>query len=167
MLENNEYEKVLEILYNKSLILENFSDFHPQLGFWFFEALAHLDISISQLAYNADSPRNILSRELLKFKADIIQKEPYSRFKDFMIWLKKENLQEYEKNPLFLQKIYDCDDKASYRSFRIILNPDDKKPIPPEIFRVMIDEMFDKAYLASLYNGSTMALLYKQFMDSI
>jgi hypothetical protein len=166
MLENNEYEKVLEILYNKSLILENFSDFHPHLSFWFFDALAHLDYTISLFAYNADSPRNILSRELLKYRSDIIKNEPYAGYADFMNWLRKEHKQEYEKFPLFLQKIHNPDEKASYRSFHIVLDPDDKQPIPASVFRVMIDEMFDKAYLASLYNGSSTASLYSQYIDS-
>jgi len=166
MHENNEYEKVLETLYNKSLILENLSDFQPHLSFWFFDALAHLDYTISLFAYNADSPRNLLSRELLKFRSDISKKEPYVFFADFMNWIRKEHPQEYEKFPLFFQKIHDPDDKASYRSFHIVLDPDDKKPISPTVFRVMVDEMFDKAYLASLYNGSSMSLLYNQYMNS-
>jgi hypothetical protein len=29
----------------------------------------------------------------------------------------------------------------------------------------MIDEIFDKAYLASIYNGSSMAELYDQYMS--
>ncbi|HOJ97766.1 MAG TPA: hypothetical protein PK024_13120, partial [Methanospirillum sp.] len=60
---------------------------------------------------------------------------------------------------------YDPSDLASYRSFRIVLDPNDKKPIPSAVFRVMIDEIFDKAYLASLYNGSSMAKLYDQYMS--
>jgi len=31
---------------------------------------------------------------------------------------------------------------------------------------MMIDEVFDKAYLASIYNGSSMAHLYAQYMDT-
>lgn len=165
MLEVNEYARVLESLYNKSMILENFSDFHPDLSYWFFETLAHLDYSISLLAYNADSPRNILSRELLKNNAFESKKEPYCRFKEFMTWLRTEHFEEYEKFPLFVQKIYDPKDKASYRSFHIVLDPDSKQPIPPQVLRIMIDEMFDKAYLASIYNNSKMALLYTQFMN--
>ena len=166
MLESNEYEKVLEILYNKSLILENLSDFHPVLGFWFFDALAHLDYTISQFAYNADSPRNLLSREYLKYRADKIKEKPYSEFEGFMDHLRTEHPEEYEKFPLFIQKIHDPSDKASYRSFRIILDPDVRTPIPSAVFRMMIDEMFDKAYLASLYNGSAIASFYLQYMNN-
>jgi hypothetical protein len=166
MHENNEYERVLETLYNKSLILENISDFQPHLSFWFFDALAHLDYTISLFAYNSDSPRNLLSRELLKFRSDILKTEPYKYFPDFMIWVRKENPQEYEKFPLFFQNIYNPDDKASYRSFRIVLDPDDKRPIASTVLRVMVDEMFDKAYLASLYNDSPMALLYNHYINS-
>jgi len=31
---------------------------------------------------------------------------------------------------------------------------------------VMVDEVFDKAYLASIYNGSPMASLYTQYMNT-
>jgi len=165
MLEVNEYARVLDSLYNKSMILENFSDFHPDLSYWFFETLAHLDYSISLLAYNADSPRNILSRELLKTHAIESKKEPNCRFKDFMNWLRTDHYEEYEKFPLFVQKIYDTTDNASYRSFHIVLDPDSKQPIPPQVLKIMIDEMFDKAYLASIYNNSKIALLYTQFMS--
>ncbi|KAF5086352.1 hypothetical protein KHC33_07355 [Methanospirillum sp. J.3.6.1-F.2.7.3] len=165
MLENNEYEKVLETFYDKSLILENMSDFHPDLSFWFFDAMAHLDYSISLFAYNADSPRNLLSREYLKYRKDQSMQDRLSCFDGFMNWLLENHPGEYEKFPLFLQKIHDPNDMASYRSFRIVLDPNDKKPTPPAVFRVMIDEIFDKAYLASIYNGSNMAQLYTQYMN--
>ncbi|MDD1724810.1 MAG: hypothetical protein LUQ07_06755 [Methanospirillum sp.] len=163
MIESNEYEKVLETLYNKSLILENVSDFHPVLGFWYFDALAHLDYTISLFAYNPDSPRNLLSREFLKFRTDEAQKEPYSRFGRFMVWLKTEHPEEYEKYPLFIQNIYDPNNIASYRSFRITLDPDSRQPIPSQVLRVMVDETFDKAYLASVYKGSTIAGYYTDY----
>jgi len=165
MPENNEYERVLQTLYEKSLILENLSDFHSDLSFWFFDAMAHLDYSISLFAYNADSPRNMLTREYLKYRKDQSMEGRLSRFEGFMNWLRENHPQEYEKFPLFMQKIYDPSDLASYRSFRIVLDPNDKKPIPSAVFRVMIDEIFDKAYLASLYNGSSMAKLYDQYMS--
>ena len=165
MLENNEYEKVLKTLYEKSLILENMSDFHPDLSFWYFDAMAHLDYTISLFAYNADSPRNMLSREYLKCRKDQTLEGNLARFDGFMNWLRENHPGEYEKFPLFLQKIHDPSDMASYRSFRIVLDPNEKKATPPAVLRVMIDEVFDKAYLASIYNGSPMALLYNQYMN--
>lgn len=163
MIDSNEYEKVLETFYYKSLILENLSDFHPVLGFWYYDALAHLDYTISMLAYNADSPRNLLSREYLKFRTDEAKKEPNSRFGTFMAWLRTEHPEEYEKHPLFIQNIYDPENIASYRSFMIVLDPENKKPIPSQVLRIMVDEMFDKAYLASVYKGSTMAGYYSDY----
>jgi hypothetical protein len=165
MRESNEYEQVLLALYEKSLILENLSDFHPELGFWYYDAMAHLDYSISLVAFNADSPRNMLSREYLKYRKDQSQAGRFARFEGFMNWLREHHPDEYEKFPLFIQKIYDPSDVASYRSFRIVLDPDEKRPISPAVFRLMVDELFDKAYLASLYNGSSMAQLYEQFMS--
>lgn len=164
MQERNEYEGVLQYLYERSLILENLSDFHPELSFWYFDALAHLDYSISLFAYNADSPRNMLSREYLKYRKDESLQEQYSLFTGFMNWLRENYPQEYEIFPLFLQKIYDPGDEASYRSFRIVLDPNDKKPTPSAVLRVMVDEMFDKKYLASLYNGSSISGLYNQYI---
>jgi hypothetical protein len=166
MLENNEYEKVLKTLYEKSLILENMSDFHPDLSFWYFDAMAHLDYTISLFAYNADSPRNILSREYMKCRKDKTLEGNLARFDGFMNWLRQNHPEEYEKFPLFIQKIYDPSDMASYRSFRIVLDPNDKKPTPPAVLMMMIDEVFDKAYLASIYNGSSMAHLYAQYLDT-
>lgn len=166
MLENNEYEKVLKTLYEKSLILENMSDFHPDLSFWYFDAMAHLDYTISLFAYNADSPRNMLSREYMKCRKDKTLEGNLARFDGFMNWLRQNHPDEYEKFPLFIQKIYDPSDMASYRSFRIVLDPNDKKPTPPAVLMMMIDEVFDKAYLASIYNGSSMAHLYAQYLDT-
>lgn len=163
MRENNDYEKVLATLYEKSLILENMSDFHPDLSFWFFDAVAHLDYSISLFAYNLDSPRNMLSREYLKYRKDESMTDRYACFDGFMNWLLENHPGEYEKFPLFIQKIHNPSDMAQYRSFRIVLDPNDKKPTDPGVFRIMIDEIFDKAYLASIYNGSPVATLYDQY----
>jgi hypothetical protein len=163
MPEHNEYEQVLQFFYEKSLILENMSDFHPFMSFWFYDAMAHLDYSISLLAYNADSPRNLMSREYLKNRKDQSIQEPYRCFDDFMNWLRENHPEEYEIFPLFIQKIQDPADEAAYRSFRIVLDPNDKIPTPSAVFRVMVDEIFDKKYLASIYNGSTLTSLFHQY----
>lgn len=166
MLEVNEYARILGILYNKSLILENPSDFHPVLGFWFFDAMAHLDYTISLLAYNADSPRNIMSREYLKHRSDLAETAPYNLFPRFLAWLEREHPSDFEKFPLFIQKIYSSSDPASYRSFRIVLNPDDRRPMPSEHLRIMVDEMFDRSYLSALYNESAVTEKFKFFAGS-
>ncbi len=164
MLEVNEYARVLQTLYNKSLILEDTSDFHPVLRFWYFDALAHLDYSISLLAYNADSPRNLMSREYLKHHTDEAQDEKLKIFPGFMAWLEVTHPEDHEKFPLFIQKIYSSSDPASYRSFRIILNPDDRRPMPPETFQIMVDEMFERSYLTALYNNSSVATKLDEYI---
>ncbi len=166
MLEVNEYARVLQALYNKSLILEDTSDFHPVLRFWYFDAMAHLDYSISLLAYNADSPRNLMSREYLKHRTDESQTDQLGIFPKFMAWLETNHPDEYEKFPLFVQKIYSSSDPASYRSFRIILNPDDRRPMPPETFQIMIDEMFERSYLSALYNNSSVASKLNEYIGT-
>jgi len=102
----------------------------------------------------------------MKCRKDKTLEGNLARFDGFMNWLRQNHPDEYEKFPLFIQKIYDPSDMASYRSFRIVLDPNDKKPTPPAVLMMMIDEVFDKAYLASIYNGSSMAHLYAQYMDT-
>lgn len=160
----NEYAKVLETLYHKSLILENVGDFHPVLGFWYFDAMAHLDYSLSILAYNAESPRNLMSREYLKHRVDRAADAQLSQFPAFLVWLEEHYTQDFEKFPLFIQKVYSSTDPASYRSFRIIFDPDSKQPIPAEHFQIMVQEMFERSYLATVYNGSTVADRYAEFI---
>ncbi|MFH0968284.1 MAG: hypothetical protein V1862_11445 [Methanobacteriota archaeon] len=166
MLEVNEYARVLSTLYNKSLILEDTSDFHPVLKFWYFDALAHLDYTISLLSYNADSPRNLMSREYLKHRADQAEDKMLKVFPAFLKWLEINHPTDFEKFPLFIQKIYSSSDPASYRSFRIIFNPDERRPIPPEHLQIMVDEMFDRSYLSAMYNGSSMAEYLNEFVRS-
>ncbi|PKL59515.1 MAG: hypothetical protein CVV33_07435 [Methanomicrobiales archaeon HGW-Methanomicrobiales-4] len=166
MLEVNEYARVLGTLYNKSLILEDTSDFHPVLRFWYFDAMAHLDYTISLLSYNADSPRNLMSREYLKNRADQAEDEKLKVFPAFLAWLETNHQTEFEKFPLFIQKIYSLSDPASYRSFRITFNPDDRRPMPPEHLQIMVDEMFERSYLSAMYNGSSVAEKLNEFSRS-
>ena len=42
--------------------------------------------------------------------------------------------------------IYDTEDPASHRSFRIVLDPDSRTLIPIEFFYVIIDEFFDTEF---------------------
>lgn len=157
MPEVNEYTRVLQTLYSKSLILEDTSDFHPVLRFWYFDAMAHLDYTISLLAYNADSPRNLMSREYLKYRVDQAEDEKLRVFPGFMAWLENNHRDDFEKFPLFIQKVYSPSDPAKYRSFRIVFNPDDRRPIPMEQLQMMVEEMFERSYLSALYNNSSVA----------
>ncbi|HWQ67918.1 MAG TPA: hypothetical protein VN372_13750 [Methanospirillum sp.] len=167
MLEVNEYARVLMTLYEKSLILEETSDFHPILGFWFFDALSHLDYTISLLAFNPHSPRNLLSREYIRYRTEVSLTGDHAKFPGFIAWLQMNHQEMFEIFPLFIQKIYSPADPAAYRSFRIILNPDEKSPLPPGHLSMMIDEMFDRAYLSSLYNGSKIAQLFEHYISTL
>ncbi len=166
MSEINEYVHVLQHLYGRSLILEDLSGFHPVMKFWYFDAMAHLDFSISMLAYSADSPRNILSREYLRTRVDEAGSGDNALFSGYMAWLQVTEPAEFEKFPLFIQKIYSPDDPAQYRSFRIILNPDETRPFPAQTFRIMIDELFDKTYLSAMYSGSRVCDLFEEYKAS-
>ncbi len=69
MLEVNEYARVMQKLYGKSLILESPTEFHPVLDFYFTDALAHIDFTLGILAYNYMSPRNIMSMEYMRWRS--------------------------------------------------------------------------------------------------
>jgi hypothetical protein len=62
--------------------------------------------------------------------------------------------------------IYDSDDPAAYRSFRIVLDPDSRGEIPADIFYIMIDEFFDPEFLKSLYADASLAGLFDTYSAS-
>ncbi len=51
-------------------------------------------------------------------------------------------------------------DKASYRSFRIVPDPDSKTPLLPDFFYAVIDEFFDQDFLKSLYEDASLSKLF-------
>ncbi|HIH85961.1 MAG TPA: hypothetical protein PK336_02515 [Methanoculleus sp.] len=163
MLETNEYVRVMEKLYNKSLILESPSDFHPVLHFYFTDALAHIDFTATVLAYNPMSPRNIMSMEYMRWRLDQEKVGDRVHFPGFINWLKTEHPEVYEELPMLWTGIYDTDDPAQYRSFRIVLNPDERGPIPSEYLSMFIDEFFDPAFIKQLYKGSSLARLFDEY----
>ena len=57
--------------------------------------------------------------------------------------------------------IYDSEDPAGYRSFRIVLDPDTKQGVSAELFTVMIDEFFDQEFLKSLYEDGSLGTLFR------
>ena len=116
MLETNEYVRVMEKLYNKSLILESPSDFHPVLHFYFTDALAHIDFTATVLAYNPMSPRNIMSMEYMRWRLDQEKVGDRVHFPGFINWLKTEHPEVYEELPMLWTGIYDTDDPAQYSS---------------------------------------------------
>jgi hypothetical protein len=166
MLEMNEYVRVMQKLYGKSLILESPTEFHPVLHFYFTDALAHIDYTLSTLAYNYMSPRNILSMEYMRWRLDEEKVGDRVHFPGFVNWLKEKHPEKYGELPMLWAGVYDSDDPAQYRSFRIVLNPDDKKAIPAEYLSTFIDEFFDAKFVKLLYKTSSLARLFDEYVQS-
>ncbi len=166
MLEVNEYARVMQKFYNKSLILESPGDFHPVLHFYFIDALAHIDFTLGIMAYNYMSPRNIMNMEYMRWRVDEEKVGERVYFPAFINWLKEEHPETFRDLPMLWAGIYDDDDPAQYRSFRIVLDPNDKKPIPPEYLSTFIDEFFDRKFLKQLYKTSTLARLFDEFVQN-
>ena len=166
MLEVNEYARVMQKLYGKSLILENPTEFHPVLHFYFTDALAHIDFTLGILAYNYMSPRNIMSMEYMRWRVDEEKIGERTYFPDFVNWLKEGHREKFDELPMLWSGVYDRDDPAQYRSFRIVLNPDDKKPIPAGYLSAFIDEFFDPKFIKQLYKTSSLARLFDEYAGS-
>ena len=163
MLEMNEYGRVMQKLYGKSLILESPNDFHPVLYFYFTDAIAHIDFTLGILTYNIMSPRNIMSMEYMRWRVDQEKIGERVYFPDFVNWLKEEHPEKFGELPMLWSGVYDRDDPAQYRDFRIVLNPDDKQAIPPEYFSMFIDEFFDPKFIKQLYKTSSLARLFDEY----
>ena len=166
MIETNEYIQALQALYAKSLVLEDMSAFHPVLGFYYIDALARLDYSISVLAYNIGSPKVLLSHDTIRRRLDEANRGAYALYPQFMIWLERTAPDIYEIFPLFIQNIYSQTHPASYRSFRIVLDPESKHPMPAHYFHIMVGEMFDPQYLNMIYKGSKAAKLFDGYANT-
>ncbi len=166
MLEVNEYARVMQKLYGKSLILESPTEFHPVLHFYFTDALAHIDFTLGILAYNIMSPKNIMSMEYMRWRVDQEKVGERVHFPGFVNWLKAEHPEKFEELPMLWSGVYDNDDPAQYRSFRIALNPDDKKAIPAEYLSTFIDEFFDPRFIKQLYRTSSLARLFDEYVRS-
>lgn len=166
MLEVNEYARVMQKLYGKSLILESPTEFHPVLYFYFTDALAHIDFTLGILAYNFMSPKNIMNMEYMRWRVDQERVGERVHFPGFVNWLKAEHPEKFEELPMLWSGVYDRDDPAQYRSFRIVLNPDDKKAIPAEYLSTFIDEFFDPGFIKQLYGTSSLARLFDEYVRS-
>jgi len=164
MQEDNEYIRVIQSLYDRSLILESPSDFHPVLYFFFMDALAHIDFSLNILAYNIQSPRNLMNMEYMRWRIDEEKKGDRSQFPAFINWLRVEHPETFQSLPMVWQLAYDETSEGGYRSFRIVTNPDDRRPLPPRFFRDAIEEFFDQSFIKSLYRENSLARLLDTFM---
>ena len=167
MLETNEYAQVLRQLYGKTLMMHNPGDFHPVLRFFFVDALAHIDYTIGILAYNFMSIRNEMSREYLRWRVDEEEKGDRKRFPAFVNWLKANHPESFAALPTVWRIVYDDDNAAQYMSFRLVVDPDTKMPVPAGFFYDAIQEFFAQPFLMSLYNESGLSKLFGEFIRSL
>jgi hypothetical protein len=166
MTSDPEYVHVLEHLYEKSLILHDESLWHPVLYFYFMDALAHLDYTIGLMSYHYKSPRVMMTGEYLRWRIDEEKKGDRLKFPAFINWLKEHHTGHFESLPFLWRKIYDNGDKVSYRSFRIVLDPDSREPIRPHVFYNMIEDFFKTDFLKSLYSDASLSALFEEFKGS-
>lgn len=162
--EKNEFEHLLTKFYEKSLILESTNEFHPVLHFFFMDSLAHIDFSLCTLAYNIESVRNLMNMQYMRWRIDEEKIGDRVNFPEFINWLKDRHPEDYEKLPSLWQQIYNTDKVASYRSFRIVLDPDSLQPVPVKYFELFIEEFFDKKFLNRIYQTSSLGTLFDAFI---
>jgi hypothetical protein len=163
-MDENDFLPVLSYLYEKTLILQDPGQFNKVLYFYFIDSLAHIDYTAGIYAFNILSPRNIMSGEYLRWRIDEENKGDRAKFKGFINWLKATHPQKFAALPSLWQMIYDTEDPASYRSFRIVLDPDSRNLIPTEFFYIIIDEFFETEFLKSLYEDASLSTLFKTFI---
>jgi len=162
---DKEYLAVLTHLYEKSLILHDTGMFHKVLSFYFIDALAHIDYTCSIYSFNYHSPKIIMAGEYLRWRIDEEKKGDRAKFPAFINWLKQKYPEKFAALPSLWQMVYDTDDPASYRSFRIVLDPDSRNEIPMNMFFIMIDEFFDTDFLKSLYSDASLATLFDSYIN--
>jgi hypothetical protein len=163
MPEENEYLTVLDFLYEKSLMLQDTSGFSKVLYFYLIDSLAHIDYTAGIYAYNFGSPKNIMGQEYLRWRIDEEKKGDRAKFPGFINWLRENHPEKFANLPSLWQMIYDTEDPASYRSFRIVIDPDSKKPLPPDFFYAVIDEFFEPEFLKSIYADASLGTLFSAY----
>ena len=164
MRESNEYLRALLGLYEKALMLHDTSLFHPVLKFYFIDAIAHLDYTLGLLSYNYASPKNIMAMEYLRWRIDEEKKGDRILFGEFVNWLKERDSARFERLPTVWRAVYDRENPANYRSFRLVLDPDSRSPLPMGFFTMAIDELFNNEFLKSLYTDEgSLSRLFEEF----
>ena len=161
---DNEYHTALTHLYEKSLILHDLALFNKVLSFYFIDSLAHIDYTCGIYAFNYQSPKNIMSGEYLRWRIEEEKKGDRAKFPAFVNWLKKTHPERFAALPSLWQMIYDTEDPASYRSFRIVPDPDSRQEIPANFFFAVIDEFFDQDFIKSLYEDASLSNLFMTFI---
>lgn len=165
MQDTNEFIPVLQHLYEKSLILHDIGSFNKVLYFYFIDSLAHIDYTASLSAYNYESPKNIMGAEYLRWRIDEEKRGDRAKFPAFINWLRENKPEKFARLPSLWQMIYDTEDPAEYRSFRIVLDPDSRATIPADFFYAVIDEFFEPEFLKSLYDDASLSMLFKEYTD--
>ncbi len=161
--EKNGYSTQMEYLYHKSLILETPSEMDPVLYFYFIDAIARLDYTLSALEYNVDSIKCAMTAEYLRSRVDTAKSGDYARFPAFMLWLRDNHKDQFEETPILWQLVYDPDEEACYLGFRIVLDSSSKAPIPPQFFHDMTDDLFGLKFLRSIYPDGALGKLFTEF----
>jgi len=164
---DNEYAVVLDHLYEKNLILHDTALFDQVLYFYFIDTIAHIDYTCGIYAYNYMSPKNVMGGEYLRWRIDEEKKGDRTKFPGFVNWLRESHPEKFSALPSLWQMIYDTEDPASYRAFRIVLDPDTKQAITADLFTVMIDEFFEQEFLKSLYEDGSLATLFRTYLAGL
>ena len=162
-MEENEFLSVLSYLYEKTLILQDPGQFNKVLYFYFVDSLAHIDYTAGIYAFNILSPKNIMGGEYLRWRIDEEKKGDRAKFPGFIAWLKENRPEKFALLPSLWQMIYDSEDPAEYRSFRIVLDPDSRNLLPLDFFYIIIDEFFEPEFLKSLYEDASLSTLFKTY----
>ena len=164
MLDNREYLNVLEHLHSRMLSQWDVRKFHPVLFFYFVDSLAHLDYTLGLLTYRSHkSAKNILGHEHLRWRIDEEKKGDRVKFPGFINWLKTHHPDKFSRLPSLWQMIYDENDPAEYRGFKIVLDPDSHHETPPNVFFIQIDEFFAADFLNSIYADGSVTVLFEKY----
>ena len=165
MLQKNPYTPEMGYLYHQSLILESPSDMDKVLYFYWIDAIAHLDYTLSALVDNVDSIKCTMTGEYLRYRVDVKKQGDYALFPEFMVWLRDNHRDEFENTPIIWQLEYDPDENGGYIGFRIVLDKDDKRPLTPQFFHDMTDDLFNKDFIAGLYPTGFIAKRFAEFKE--
>lgn len=163
LLEKNDYSQQIDNLYRKSLILETTSEMDPVLYFYYIDTIAHLDYTLSALAYSSDSIKCTMTGEYLRRRVDTAKEGDHALFPAFMVWLRDNHKEQFEETPILWQLVYDPDEVSCYLGFRIVLDPNSKIPLPPQFFHDMADDLFGLKFLRSIYPEGTLGKLFAEF----
>lgn len=159
----NEYSPEIDYLYHKSLILESPSEMDSVLYFYWIDAIAHLDYTLSAMAHNTDSIKCTMTAEYLRQKVEVKKQGEYALFPSFMLWLRDTYRDDFENTPIIWQLEYDPDETGGYLGWRIILDPENKHPLPPSFFHDMTDDLFNQSLITGLYPTGFLGKRFAEF----